>query len=219
MSLFTVQRVEQLTDAQIDAFVALFVLNMKDDPSALSLSGGDPELIDPMVRAMVQAGRIAGEYYTATDVSGELLGYALWMPPGQQMFSTSEQREAGLNDFMGRISQKGRDYFHNEYLVIFREFAAKCLGSTKIIDTWYLHILMVRADKRKQGIARALVNLVVKQATQNGEVLALTATKADNVPVYKALGFELKGERIMPSPWQEYPVYIFHMDTRPGTSS
>ncbi|OCH85072.1 hypothetical protein OBBRIDRAFT_740548 [Obba rivulosa] len=217
MSSVRIQRVEQPTDAQIDASVALFVANMKDDPSALSLSGGDPELIDPMVRSMLMAGRMAGEYYAATDDSGELLGYALWMPPGQLMFSTPEQREAGLSDFMGRLPQAGKDYFHNEYLVLFREFVAKCLGSTEIVDTWYLHILMVREDRRRQGIARALVDQVREKATRKGEVLALTATNADNVPVYNALGFQLKGERMMPSPWKEYPVYIFYMGTKSAT--
>ena len=39
--------------------------------------------------AMLRAGALAGEYYTATNEDGEIVGYTLWMPPGQELFSTS----------------------------------------------------------------------------------------------------------------------------------
>jgi len=38
--------------------------------------------------AILRAGAMAGEYYIATNPAGEQIGYTLWMPPGQEMFST-----------------------------------------------------------------------------------------------------------------------------------
>jgi len=38
--------------------------------------------------AILRAGVHSGEYYEATDETGSLIGYTLWMPPGQEMFST-----------------------------------------------------------------------------------------------------------------------------------
>lgn len=37
---------------------------------------------------MLKAGALAGEYYTATDENNDLLGFTLWMPPGDDLFST-----------------------------------------------------------------------------------------------------------------------------------
>jgi hypothetical protein len=58
--------------------------------AALSLSGGEAALIPEMARAILKAGIFAaGEYYTATNDKGEIVGFTMWMPPGQEMFSTS----------------------------------------------------------------------------------------------------------------------------------
>jgi len=94
-------------DEEIEASAALFADLMTDgnchflsvcrpittqtqDIAALSLSGGEAALIPEMARAILKAGIFAaGEYYTATNDKGEIVGFAMWMPPGQEMFSTS----------------------------------------------------------------------------------------------------------------------------------
>lgn len=58
------------------------------DQGAISLSGGDSSLVRLQALAMLRAGALAGEYYIATNPAGEQIGYTLWMPPGQEMFST-----------------------------------------------------------------------------------------------------------------------------------
>ena len=58
------------------------------DLAAISLSGADPALMEPMVRCALRACVDSGEFYTATDKVGEVIGYSLWMPPGQDLFST-----------------------------------------------------------------------------------------------------------------------------------
>lgn len=55
----------------------------------MSLVGGDKTLLGPMVRSMIKAAlHAAGEFYPALDENGELIGYALWMPPGRDLFDT-----------------------------------------------------------------------------------------------------------------------------------
>ena len=58
------------------------------DLAAISLSGADPALMEPMVRCALRACVNSGEFYTATDEVGEVIGYSLWMPPDQDLFST-----------------------------------------------------------------------------------------------------------------------------------
>ena len=55
-----------------------------------SLTGGQPEeLLGLMARAMLRAGIHSGEYYEASNTKGELVGFLMTMPPGQDIFSTS----------------------------------------------------------------------------------------------------------------------------------
>ena len=41
-----------------------------------------------MIRAMLRAGALEGEYYIATDDAGTFVGYTMWMPPGRDLFGT-----------------------------------------------------------------------------------------------------------------------------------
>ncbi|OBZ75628.1 hypothetical protein A0H81_04828 [Grifola frondosa] len=205
MSRFTVERIEYPSEAQIDASVALFVLCMKDDLAAISLCGGDISLLGLQARAILQAGIFAGEYYAATDENGNILAFTMWMPPGQEMLSTPEQRALGFEEFIARLPQAGKEYFKNVYLAEFPGFVASCLGTTGKLDSWWLHMAMVVPEWRRQGIAKALIGFVRAKAAQKGETLALSTTASKNVPIYRALGFELKGERVMPSPWGDWP--------------
>ena len=57
--------------------------------AVLSLSGGEPTLIPDLARATLKAGIFAaGEFYTATNDEGDIVGFTMWMPPGQELFST-----------------------------------------------------------------------------------------------------------------------------------
>ncbi len=83
--------------------------------------------------ALLRVGSLYGEYYEATDDKGNLLGFTMWMPPGQEMFSTlvspaliypsskpagciliiyrEEQRRLGFNNFMQMLSSEAEVYF------------------------------------------------------------------------------------------------------------
>jgi len=73
--------------SSVISFIYLHQSNV--DNAAISLAGGDFSLIKLQAAAMLRAGALAGEFYTATNENGEIIGYTLWMPPGQEIFSTS----------------------------------------------------------------------------------------------------------------------------------
>ncbi|KAF9055667.1 hypothetical protein BJ165DRAFT_1521662 [Panaeolus papilionaceus] len=210
---YTVQRVENPSEELISNAVDLFYSVMHQDKAALSLCGGDISLFKLQLTAMVKAIALDGEIYTATDEDGKLLGYTAWMPPGQEMFSTEQQRALGLNEFLSRISPAGMDYFKNTYLARFPAFVNQHLGPTGKIDSWWLHNAAVVPEHQRKGIARALVNLVKEKAKAKGEVLATSTTTDSNVPVYVGLGFHHHGTLPMPSPWGDWPLHVFSLDT------
>ncbi|KIM38174.1 hypothetical protein M413DRAFT_247359 [Hebeloma cylindrosporum] len=187
---------------------------MHNDQGAISLSGGDVSLMKLQALAMLRAGALAGEYYIATNPAGEQIGYTLWMPPGQEMFSTDEQRKLGFAEFMNRLPQEGKDYFATTYLARLPGFVTSKLGPTGKLDSWWLHMAMVRRDYQKKGVVRSLINLVCEKAAETGGTLACATTSHENVPVYRAIGFTHLGEIVMPSPWGEWPVHLFSLNAR-----
>lgn len=86
--------------------------------------------------AILRAGVHSGEYYEATNDKGELVGYTMWMPPGNEIFSTSvsifyvlvvfgiglslnyeiseEQKNLGYYEFMSRLSDEAQGYFNSK---------------------------------------------------------------------------------------------------------
>ncbi|KZT07900.1 uncharacterized protein LAESUDRAFT_87797 [Laetiporus sulphureus 93-53] len=137
----------------------------------------------------------------------------MWMPPGQELFSTPEQRELGLNEFMKNLSKEGKEYYSTILFAEFPAFVNSCLGPTGKIGSWWLHMAMVRPESQRQGVATSLIQLAREKAKQNGETLACSTTTPTNVIVYRNIGFDLKGQRIMPSPWGDWPLYVFSLDT------
>ncbi|KAF8346127.1 hypothetical protein F5887DRAFT_884016, partial [Amanita rubescens] len=215
-------------DEEIEESVALFADLMANDMAALSLSGGEAALIPELARAMLKAGIFAaGEYYTATNDKGEIVGFTMWMPPGQEMFSTPEQRALGLNDFMTKLPEIGKDFYKktvrfyrriyeadmfNKYDSTwsrFPTFVNELLGPTGKIDSWWLHMAMVRRDYQCKRIGKTLIDLVREKAAASGATMALSTTADANVPFYKSYGFDQKGHITIPSPWGEWPLYVF----------
>lgn len=51
--------------------------------------GDDISLLPDLARPIFRAIALAGEYYTATlNETGKVIGIAVWMPAGQDLFST-----------------------------------------------------------------------------------------------------------------------------------
>ncbi|KZT63703.1 hypothetical protein DAEQUDRAFT_733533 [Daedalea quercina L-15889] len=202
-------------DRLVDDAVELFTSIMQNDNATVSLVGGDKSLVGLMIRSMIKAAlHAAGEFYPALDANDKLVGYALWMPPGRDLFDTPEQRELGLNEFMKSLPEAGKQYYKDVYMKEFPTFVIECMGNPKgKTDAWWLHNLFVRPDRRRQGIGRKLIEAVKQQAREKGQTLACSTTQDDNALVYRSYGFEQKGVKRMPSPWGDWPLYVFALDT------
>ncbi|KAI0935415.1 hypothetical protein AcV7_003853 [Taiwanofungus camphoratus] len=141
-----------------------------------------------MARSILLAGILDGEYYAATDEDGRLVAYALWMPPGQDMLSTPEERKLGFNDFFARLSEEGREYYKSAYVGEFTRFVTGCMGRTGKVDSWWLNMIQVHPDRQRQGIATALIGLVREKAKRKGETLALSTSNPSNVSLSSQIG-------------------------------
>ncbi|KIM38175.1 hypothetical protein M413DRAFT_447938 [Hebeloma cylindrosporum] len=211
---FHVQRVESPTEERLRCAAALFTDLMKTNLGAISLAGGDVSLMEFEALALLRAGVLDGEYYEATDDEGALIGYTMWMPPAREMLSTEEQRQRGFYEFMSKLSPEAESYFRTKYVSEFPRFVASLLGPTGKLDSWWLHMAMIRRDYHRKGVLRALIDLVRVKAESAEQYLATCTTNDDNIRVYTGLGFDYKGSTTMESPWGEWPIHVFRLDLK-----
>ncbi|CCM03880.1 uncharacterized protein FIBRA_06031 [Fibroporia radiculosa] len=212
MSHITVKHTLNPSEEQIEEAVEVFAANMFDDPATKAFCGGDMSLMHPFTRAGIRAGILAGEFYAATDEStGRLVGYALCLPPGQVLLSTPEQRALGFDDFFAKLPKDVQEFW-GTVGKRFGDFLADTLGPTGRIDSWYMNHIFVLPEWQGQGIATSVIAQVREKAVKNGDTVALSATNPYNVPIYQALGFDLKGEMMVTSAWGDYPIYAFSLD-------
>ncbi|KAF9528138.1 hypothetical protein CPB83DRAFT_894624 [Crepidotus variabilis] len=212
MAPYYFQQVKNATDEQLAYSAKLFSELMAGDTGVLALTGGEISLVAVMALSILRAGALAGgEFYTATNEEGEIIGFTLWMPPGQDMFSTEQQRSLGFQDFLSKMPEIGKEYFKTTYLAQFPGFVDEHLGPAGKKESWWMHMCFVRPEYQRQGVARALIELVHEKASNH--LLACTSTSDENIAVYKAIGFTHRGTRIMPSPWGEWPIHLFSWET------
>ncbi|EED84505.1 predicted protein [Postia placenta Mad-698-R] len=190
------------------------------DPLAVALTGGDISLLPVLARAMIKpiAFQI-GDMYTATDENGKVVGFQMWVPPGRLLFNTyesissnckymahterlwntrEEQRKLGFEDFLSQLSDEAKLY---------------CPQATEL-NTYWCNLNFVAEDWWQKGIPKAMTELAYRKAKANGWTMALATTHTRNVDIYKHLGFELKGMRDFPSPWNVWQAWIYVWKTK-----
>ncbi|EMD31799.1 hypothetical protein CERSUDRAFT_119368 [Gelatoporia subvermispora B] len=207
----TIQRVEKPADGLIEASVQLFKDLMIKAPATHALTTGKPELIDGMARASIRPiALVAGEMYTAVDENDALIGFTLWLPPGSNIWTTEEQRQMGLDQFLETLSPEGQEYYTN---VLGKEFPGLVDGFLGIehaeTNMYWCNFAMVREDYQGKGILRAMFEHVFPKAQELGATMGLATTSPRNVAIYNKLGFTTRGEKVMQSPWGEWPVWVF----------
>ncbi|KAL6297865.1 hypothetical protein BKA93DRAFT_813721 [Sparassis latifolia] len=208
-SNITVQRIDKPSEAMVEEAVKIFSDLMPEDPLAVALTGGNPTIISIMVRAMIKPlALVSGEMYTATDQSGVMVAFTLCTRPGRNLFDTEDQLELGYQDLMKVLSEEGKAYHSQALKKDFPAFIDESIGITNTeLNGYWCNFAFVRKDYQGKGIAKALFKLAFDKA--NGETFGLATTNPINVQIYEKIGLELKGYKLMKSPWIDWPVWIF----------
>ncbi|EPS97199.1 hypothetical protein FOMPIDRAFT_1128951 [Fomitopsis schrenkii] len=164
------------------------------DPLAIAFTGGDVRILPYLIRAMVGAiAFMCGDIYAAFNEQGVMVGFQGWVPPGQLLFSTSEEQRVLLRDFNSRLSEKAKDYFPRA-----------CE-----LNTYWCNFNFVAEEYQQQGISKAMTDLAYQKAKSNGWAMALATTHVRNIAIYNRLDFELMGYRNMQSPFIDWQVWIY----------
>ncbi|KAH9839034.1 uncharacterized protein C8Q71DRAFT_905652 [Rhodofomes roseus] len=209
-SNITVRKLESPTEGHVDEAVQIFCKLMPEDPLSIALTGGDVRHLPYLIRAMVSAvAFMCGEIYAAFNENGVMVGFQGWVPPGDVLFSTEEQR-ALLADFMSRVSEKARSYVPGMMAVEFPKVIDELSGiENSELNMFWCNFNFVAAEYQQQGISTAMSQLAYQKAELNGWTMGLATTNVHNIAIYHHLGFELQGYRGMLSPFIDWPVWIF----------
>ncbi|KAI0043616.1 hypothetical protein FA95DRAFT_1563154 [Auriscalpium vulgare] len=104
-----------------------------------------------MARSMTRPiALLIGDMYAATDDKGELV---LFLPPGQNIFITEEQRQMGFYEFMGQLSDEGATTLGKDIPAFIDESVG--IKETEL-KTYWCSFAMVRKDYQGKGIAKTM---------------------------------------------------------------
>ncbi|KAI0700812.1 hypothetical protein C8T65DRAFT_741927 [Cerioporus squamosus] len=212
--------VENPTGELVEEATKIFSAVMTEDPAAIALTEGNisfiPDLGNAIIRPLVLC-RDVGQIFTARDETGALVGFTLFSLPGQLVLSTPPQQAYGLSKFMDKLSSRGQKYYTETMEDVLPNASDEALGMKEAERNMYwCEFAMVRADYQGKGIAKALFQLAFQQADKLGAAVGLMTTNIRNVAIYEKIGFMGYGQRVMPSPWIDWPVWFFARKSTPA---
>ncbi|KAF8880019.1 hypothetical protein BD779DRAFT_1550037, partial [Infundibulicybe gibba] len=108
----------------------------------------------------------------------DIVGVALWFPPGKVAYSTNEQRQ---------ISREPCKWWYNSFIPTTRRLSEEAVGLEYFADSWHLHLFGV-------GFGKALIKEV-----EHLKAMILETTTDLDVKIYSQLGFVVRNQIILDS--------------------
>ncbi|KAJ7746594.1 hypothetical protein B0H16DRAFT_1421514 [Mycena metata] len=162
---FQIHLKSKISESELDEATDVCVRAYVGELASNSMVGGDESLKDPIFRAMIRAGELAGEVYFATDDdTQQVVGVAVWFPPGTSLFESEEQRALGFDEFMTKLSPETSAFWSNAYVPVVDKFLAEVLGADGTRNSQYLNQLATDPRFQRKGIATMLLKTVHNKA-------------------------------------------------------
>lgn len=178
--------IARIAAAQIPTAGVVLARAFQADPLAVHMIPDSEEraaLLPMFYEAAVRVADRFGEVFVA---GREVVGSALWFPPGLADVGPSHFEAVGAGDLPDRLPPGAFDRFTSviAYLDSLR-------GRDIPEPHWYLAVLGVEPQRQGRGIGSTLVHPVLERADTVGIPCYLETQKAENVPFYLHLGFRV----------------------------
>ncbi|KAJ7486859.1 hypothetical protein FB451DRAFT_1228202 [Mycena latifolia] len=179
---------------------------------------GDASLVPEILGAYLKAGLVGGQVYWAENKAGEIVGVSIWFPPGTTALGTPEQRAAGWDPLMAKLSEKCRSWWIYFLELLYDKFVEDALGPGVMLGAYHLQLIGIHPDYQRQGIATTMMGMVEQQARANNTICMLeTPVEQRAKVVYKALGYEIRGHSETfndPDGKPDFRFYVLTKDQR-----
>jgi GNAT superfamily N-acetyltransferase len=210
----TKERVRVLRQADAPAIVSVLTRAFDQEPAKLTMlpdSGIRRTVLEMSVKARLYDTLRYGSVHGAS-IDGELGAIALWYPPGVAKLSGTGAARA-VWTWLGSIPTLVRAFphiarvlssdLHGALDLAKKRGSAVAKASSGI--TWQLELLGTLPERRRKGLARALLERQLQRCDQDGAAAWLEATDPINPPIYERFGFEtiahIDGPTWMPGYW------------------
>ncbi|KAK1921669.1 acyl-CoA N-acyltransferase [Papiliotrema laurentii] len=165
----------------------LEVINQGFKHTAIYLQdcGGDTELINMRDDAVLRADLLDREVWTAS-VDGEIGSLCVVVPPGG---SATQGKKALLAEFQSVRPKEHKEWEEKVLGPLKKARGEKVLELNKG-PAYHLSKLVTHPDHRRQGLASALMDMLVERLDAEDMAMSLTTQSEPNVDFYARWGFE-----------------------------
>lgn len=175
-----------LMEGQVDAAAAVLAASHADYPAFCHVfpdARRRARALAPFFRATVRDAVPFGAVQAAVDGT-EVLGVAVWLPPGT--FPWSALRKARATPSFMRVLAA--------YPSAFGTFVRYGSNAERVHPTdrhWYLEVLGIRPGSQRQGLGTRLIQPVLDQADVDGDPCFLETSDRTNTSYYERFGFSV----------------------------
>jgi GNAT superfamily N-acetyltransferase len=172
-----------------DGVVATIVAAFAEDPGWAFIFGEEyGRLAADFVGALFDV-RVAGENVWITD---DLAGVAMWDPPGV------DEDPAGAGGYADGVWARYRAVAGEEAWGRLASYNDAVAGAVPADPYWYLGVLVTRPERRREGLAIAVLSPVLDEADRDGKACCLETSTVGNRRFYERRGFRQAGEIVLP---------------------
>ncbi|TFY56871.1 hypothetical protein EVG20_g8760 [Dentipellis fragilis] len=195
--------VENPTNAQIDAAVALCIRAYNGDVSFKTFVGGDSSLEDIFFRSILRGAALEGHVYIAHDEAAagssesEVHSVGVVFPPGVPCWGSEAQRRLGYNEYWESLSPEARDWFAEFQKDVGDRL--QVIFGPKLGNEWVVSLIGTDPVHQKKGLGSSIIKAMCDRA---GTTTVGLSTQSDlNAVWYEGLGFKRNAEWEVTSPY------------------
>ncbi|TFK41608.1 hypothetical protein BDQ12DRAFT_678231 [Crucibulum laeve] len=205
-----VHRLETPSDEEIERVTEILVAAFDGDPFTNILMGGDLSLAPHQLRANARAAAVGGEIHVACigDQLEDIVGAAIWYPPGTSGMASEDQRAQGWNQFIAMLSDELRRWWMDYFIPSIKRLSAEPLGDDYLLNSWHLHIFGVLPQYQGKGIGKKMFKFVDDKAQKDNRAIALETTTELDLLIYSRFGCKVRNEIDLHSKWGDGKVYL-----------
>jgi len=203
---YTIRKVVQPDQAEIEKMVAVLLTAFSSDTQIpVGFGPHSEKLEEPLNRAHVVAGSLAGEIYVAEDTATKnIIGVCIWFGPGRDLYDSEDQRTLAMQPFSQMLPPELKGWM-GEISKKVEKFKAESWGEGTTVTQWYLQRIGVLPEYQKRGVGAALIKEVLGKT--DGLSAALTCIYKPNAEYYGHLGFKVKGHQEFDAPYGKFEVW------------
>ena len=143
-----------------------------------------PDTLPFLYEVGVRYGVLFGEVYATHAADGDLLGVAVWLPPGRHRTTPERSVEAGFLELVDLLDPEPLQRFAE-----IQGYVAEVHERDAPADHWYLTLVGVDPARQRGGLGGALLQPILERAAADGVPCYLETFAEENLAFYERHGF------------------------------